>query len=140
MSTGTPDTPAAAEPSPRLPHRKRAKLDAILAHLAGGATATEACRAAGIDRKTLWRWCARYPEVAEAIAKAKEPVDQMVQAVALMKCLDPHPSNNRIRMFWLRNRMPEVFRVAARTKLAVDLAGLSDDELMRRAGVILGDG
>ena len=102
MTTEAPSAPA--DSLPHLPHRKRAKLDANLAHLAGGATATEACRAAGIDRKTLWRWCTRYPDVAEAVARAKEPVDSMVQAVALMKCLDPHPSNNRIRMFWLRNR------------------------------------
>jgi hypothetical protein len=48
--------------------------------------------------------------------------------VKLSKALDPDPRNKVVRIFWLKARMPHVYRDTSKT--LVQFADLSDSELI----------
>lgn len=85
----------------------------MLAALAEGATWEEAADRVGVSERTLRRWCQADPELAKAAAKARDDADDMVEAVTFANCLDPDPSHNSLRMFWLKSRRPDVYREKA---------------------------
>lgn len=84
----------------------------------------------GCNVRTLWKWRARYPALAEALRKGREVVDYAVENAMLKRALgyqytetrtetgadekvvqtEKHmPPNVNAAAFWLRNRKPEVW-------------------------------
>ncbi|WP_422929187.1 hypothetical protein [Singulisphaera sp. PoT] len=98
-------------PARGLEPRRQAVVEALRL----GSTLEEAAAKAGVSSRTLRRWRADDPELEQLVEEAMSRADDMVEAVTLRNCLDPDPSHNALRMFWLKSRRPEVYRDAARS-------------------------
>lgn len=86
------------------------KKQKIVESFEAGMTWHECARKFGVSERTVRRWCAADPELSELVAEAKSRCDDEVEAVTYANCLDPDPSHNTLRMFWLKSRRPEVYR------------------------------
>lgn len=56
----------------------KSKVKAILKSFKNGATNVAACKAAGIHVATLWRWCAKWPNLEKRIEEIKNKRVQFV--------------------------------------------------------------
>lgn len=85
------------------------KKAALLEAFRAGMTVVEAARKVGVGTTTIYRWTGSDPEFAAAVEDAKDRADDAVEAVTFANCIDPDPSHNTLRMFWLKSRRPEVY-------------------------------
>jgi len=90
-----------------FPTKHKSHLAAILESLTNGATITEACKAAGIERSTLWRWQQKYPSVREAVEFALQARIEIVEDALFKKAAMGHVT---AMIFWLCNRAPDRWR------------------------------
>jgi len=84
---------------------------AFLAAFAEAGSVATACRAAGINRSTVYRERQRDEQFAVAWADTEEGVTDMLEAEALRRAMD---GSDRLLMVLLRARRPEVYREGAR--------------------------
>ena len=115
----------------------------------------EIAQALGVANSTYYRWKNEYPELSDAVARGKNPVDIKVENELLLNCLsrevieekqvmeDGKPKRMektrkhelgsvRAQQFWLKNRRPDTWR--DRTHLDINderggIEDLTDDEL-----------
>lgn len=113
-----------------------------------GATMSEIAEKMEISRMTLSKWLDRYPEMSEVFFKTKEIVDYEVEA-ALYKSAIGHtvttketgedglvhevtkyiPPNITAQIFWLKNRMPRLWRDKNITEMQGGLPIVIKDDL-----------
>lgn len=75
-----------------------------------GCTWEEVAKAIDVHRTTLWRWAQADVEFGEAIKEAGADPDLDVEAITYQNAVDPDPANNTLRMFWLKNRIPQKYK------------------------------
>lgn len=85
------------------------RRQAVLDRLEAGDSLQDAAHAAGVSRSTLWRWRKDDPEFNDAVELAMDRVTFAIENVSIRNALDPDPRNNRLRMFFLERRMPEIY-------------------------------
>jgi hypothetical protein len=103
-----------------------------------GATYDEAAAAAGVSSRTLYRWAEADPEFAELVEDARDRADDAVEAVMYRNCIDPDPSHNTLRMFWLKNRRRPVYGDQSRLEVSGPNGG--PVELLAAIDKVYGDG
>jgi len=111
---------------------------AFLAAFAEAGSVATACRAAGINRSTVYRERQRNEEFALAWADTEEGVTDMLEAEALRRAME---DSDRLLIMLLRARRPAVYREGVRVEHAgkiehgpAGLEALSDAELIERLG------
>lgn len=119
----------------------------------------------GISCATLYEWKKKYPEISEALKRAKEVADRVVEnalyksacgyeydeiteerqfnrktgkyeMVVTKRTRKTVPPNTTAQIFWLKNRKPEVWRDKVENRL--ELAGESQkklDDMMHQLGL-----
>lgn len=102
-------------------------------------TVVQACRAAGIDRRTAYRERQRNEEFALAWADIDEKVTETLERVALQRAID---GSDRLIEFLLRARRPETYRDNVRVehsgRVQHDLQAMSDEQLDQLAAQLQG--
>ncbi len=82
-----------------------AKERFLVAHQLG-ASVTDAAKAAGVNRGTLYRWRDTDPVFAEAWRVAR---DKLVDGLEIEACIRAVEGNDRLLMFLLKSYRPQVF-------------------------------
>ena len=86
--------------------KKREKIiKRILDSLEKGSTMTDACKYAGINRITLWRW-RKDKKINEQIECVLENRAEIVEDALFIQASDPK-GNPVVKIFWLCNRLPK---------------------------------
>lgn len=107
-----------------------------------GATDADVADALGVHIATMLRWKAQHKEFCDALKVGKEPADARVEASLYRRAVGYHIDNVKIFqfqgapvevpfreyihpdttacIFWLKNRMPEVYRQNPETEGATD--------------------
>lgn len=113
-----------------------------------GATNIEIAKCMGVHVNTLFAWMKKYPEIKDCVTKNKEIVDYEVEA-ALYKSAVGHsvktietmpdgvtrevvkyfPPNTTAQIFWLKNRMPRLWRDKNITEMQGGLPVVIKDDL-----------
>ena len=100
---------------------KSTKLDKTVKHqeavidgLKDGATITDACKAAGIERTIYYLWCVKEPEFAKKAEAAKDSRIYRVEDALFKSALD---GNVTAQIYFLQNRASDKWQ----DKRAVDL-------------------
>ena len=135
----------------------------------------EICEYADVSINTFYKWKQKNPEFAEALMKAKHKINQKIEAQAYKRAmgymvtetktvtgtnengeeeiirvekLNKHiPSDTKILMMLLKNRMPEKYRDRQEIQLSgevnanmtINLDTLSDEDLMKEIEKLGGD-
>lgn len=135
----------------------------------------EICEYADVSINTFYKWKQKNPEFAEALMKAKHKINQKIEAQAYKRAmgymvteiktitgtnengeeeiirvekLNKHiPSDTKILMMLLKNRMPEKYRDRqeiqlsgeVNTNMTINLDTLSDEDLIREIEKLGGD-
>jgi hypothetical protein len=90
---------------PRFEEIRLAKREAIIQSLESGASVTDACNAAGIDRRTFYNWIKADPDFEQAISEAKLSRIESIQAIAYLcakkSLMDPRYQTSLIA--WMNN-------------------------------------
>lgn len=86
------------------------KKQLILDAFAGGASWRKAAKAAGVTTMWIWRRSQSDEAFRAAIHAACSGPDAAVEATTYQCCLNPDPRHNVLRIFWLKSRMPDVYK------------------------------
>ena len=135
----------------------------------------EICEYADVNINTFYKWKQKHPDFAEELMKAKHKINQKIEAQAYKRAMgymitetktiiatnddgeeeiirveknNKHiPSDTKILMMLLKNRMPEKYRDKqeihlsgeVNTNMTIALDTLSDDELLQEIQKLSGD-
>lgn len=99
----------------KKPKKTKARIDLILENLRKGITKKAACSQAGIDRKTLYKWCETDKELA---AEVEAAID-VSQSVLVNAVITAAFTDWRAAAWMLERRFPESF--AAKRDVAVNI-------------------
>jgi len=86
---------------------KQKKIQAIIENLKKGHTMENACKLAGVDYVTFWRWRKKSPQLARKIEEVYESRIQIVEDVLWKKAMR---GNITAIIFLLTNRAPDRWR------------------------------
>ena len=100
--------------TPDAPTKKAASIEAVLASLEGGGSIHAACKAAQIDRKTLYRWRKDDPELEAAVQSARITAIEVVEDALF---LTAQKGNVTAQIFFLCNRASKRWRHVNRTEI-----------------------
>lgn len=131
-----PRKPATTTPAAKVRRtRTRNWKPDFLQALETTGTVVQACRAAGIDRRTAYRARQADETFALAWADVDEKVTETLERVALQRAVE---GSDRLIEFLLKARRPEKYRentvkVEHSGRIGHDLEGMDDDQLRRVA-------
>jgi len=114
--------------------KNRERLNNFIKSLESGVSVLRACKTAGIDYATIWRWRKRYPEFDEQI---KSIMDSRTQIVEDSLFINATRGNLGAQIFWLKNRSQgrwqDVQNIKVKGKLETGLSKEEEDEIIRLA-------
>ncbi len=85
-------------------YKKGFKLKSIISSLKKGNTVEEACRQAGINQSTLWKWRQKEDRIDGMIYRAIESRIQLVEDALFNSAIKGVPA---AQIFFLKNRKPD---------------------------------
>jgi len=101
------------------------KKEMIIVSLGNGCTVTASCEAAGISRKTFYRWLKADTEFAELVAHTEQSATLCVEDALWNKAVD---GNVTAMIFWLCNREADRWKNVNKVEVE-DITKYSDDKL-----------
>jgi len=93
-----------------MTHNRKQKVATLVRLLDSGSSISDACRQAGVGRKTAWVWRRTEPRLEEAIQRSLDRRAGAIEDVAMRNALDPDPRHNVLRIFLLKVLLPELYR------------------------------
>lgn len=110
--------PAPADASLLL-KEKRIKQQLVIDKLPEYGTVYHACQAAGVSLTSYYTWMKSDEEFATAIHAAKKVPGHMIERVAMRRAMDARINADPLRIFMLKNLLPESYGEA--DKLSIDV-------------------
>lgn len=83
------------------PKQRKRIIEAFLKSLELGATFDDACKAAGINRTTIWLWRKADPELDNKVKEVRNARTQVMEDALFQSGLG---GNVTAQIFWLKNR------------------------------------
>lgn len=94
--------------------KKDERQERLLGYLRSGMTLEEACPKIGVSSRQVRKWRNANPDLDDAVLDAMCLIDDSVERITYLNCIDPDPAHNTLRIFWLKSRRPEVYREQAK--------------------------
>lgn len=92
---------------------KESQIEAILESLRGGATKTDACKAAGVGRTTFYDWLKADETLGPRVEEAQAEAIEIVEGSLFKAATTPNKAgtyNTVAQIFFLCNKAPDRFK------------------------------